>query len=138
MGKWLSCGLQAVRFSERVMGKLLKKKTPEQKKKAREKAEVHKDDAEKQGASPASGAVAKSAPPPGGVQVRQPFKGPKFWAVTMQFLREVRMELKKVTWPSRRQTVGSTVVVIAFVLMVAAYLGLADKLLSSIIWMVLG
>ncbi len=119
------------------MGKLLKKKSPEQKKKAREKAEVRKDDGEKQGASPASGAVSKPAPPPG-VTVRQPFKGPRFWAVTMQFLREVRMELKKVTWPSRRQTVGSTVVVIVFVLMVAAYLGLADKLLSSIIWMVLG
>ena len=119
------------------MGKLLKKKTPEQKKKAREKSEIRKDDAEKQGASPASSAVAKPAPPTG-VPVREPFKGPKFWAVTMQFLREVRMELKKVTWPSRRQTVGSTVVVIVFVIMVAAYLGLTDKLLSSIIWMVLG
>lgn len=119
------------------MGKLLKKKTPEQKKKAREKTETRKEEGEKQGAAPVSGAVAKPAPPPG-VQVRQPFKGPRFWAVTMQFLREVRMELKKVTWPSRRQTVGSTVVVIVFVLMVAAYLGLTDKLLSSIIWMVLG
>ena len=32
---------------------------------------------------------------------------------TAQFLREVKVELKKVTWPSRKQTIGSTVVVIA-------------------------
>jgi hypothetical protein len=30
----------------------------------------------------------------------------------IQFLREVKVELKKVTWPSRKQTMGSTVVVL--------------------------
>ena len=30
----------------------------------------------------------------------------------LQFLREVKVELKKVVWPSRKQTIGSTVVVL--------------------------
>ena len=33
----------------------------------------------------------------------------------LQFLREVRVELKKVTWPSRKQAIGSTVVVLILV-----------------------
>ena len=41
---------------------------------------------------------------------------PNFIEATFQFLREVKVELKKVTWPSRKQTIGSTVVVLLLVL----------------------
>ena len=44
----------------------------------------------------------------------------------IQFLREVKVELKKVTWPSRKQTLGSTLVVIILVMIISLFLGLAD------------
>ena len=50
-----------------------------------------------------------------------------------QFLREVKVELKKVTWPSRKQTIGSTVVVIALVMIISIFLGTVDLGLSSLI-----
>jgi preprotein translocase subunit SecE len=40
-----------------------------------------------------------------------PVKKQNIFEKGIQFLREVKVELKKVTWPSRKQTVGSTVVV---------------------------
>jgi len=56
---------------------------------------------------------------------------------TAQFLREVKVELKKVTWPSRKQTIGSTVVVIALVMIISIFLGAVDLGLSSLIRIVL-
>ena len=56
---------------------------------------------------------------------------------TAQFLREVRVELKKVAWPSRKQTIGSTVVVIALVMIISIFLGAVDLGLSSLIRIVL-
>jgi preprotein translocase subunit SecE len=50
----------------------------------------------------------------------------------MQFLREVRVELRKVTWPSRKQTVGSTVVVIVLVMIISLFLGVVDIGLSKL------
>ena len=54
-----------------------------------------------------------------------------------QFLREVNVELKKVTWPTRKQTVGLSVVVIVLSLIVSLFLGLIDIGLSSLIRLVL-
>lgn len=54
------------------------------------------------------------------------------------FLREVRAELKKVTWPSRKQTIGSTVVVIVLVAIISVFLGVVDIALSGVIRAVLG
>ena len=55
----------------------------------------------------------------------------------IQFLREVKIELKKVTWPSRKQTIGSTVVVVALVLLISLFLGFVDIGLSNLIRAVL-
>ena len=55
----------------------------------------------------------------------------------MEFLREVKVELKKVTWPTRQQTTGTTIVVIIFVFIVAAFLGLFDFGLSKLVQVVL-
>lgn len=57
--------------------------------------------------------------------------------IASQFLREVIMELKKVTWPSRKQTTGSTLVMIILVIMVSLFLGMIDIGLSSLIRVVL-
>ena len=51
----------------------------------------------------------------------------------VQFLREVKIELKKVVWPSRKQTIGSTVVVLILVMIISLFLGVVDLGLSSII-----
>jgi preprotein translocase subunit SecE len=50
-----------------------------------------------------------------------------------QFLREVKVELKKVVWPSRKEAMGTTVVVIVLVLIVALFLGLIDMALAKLI-----
>ncbi|MEH0022767.1 MAG: preprotein translocase subunit SecE [Desulfobacter sp.] len=54
-----------------------------------------------------------------------------------EFIREVKVELKKVTWPTRKQTTGTTIVVILFVFVVAAFLGLFDYSLSKLVQVVL-
>ncbi|MDD9303677.1 MAG: preprotein translocase subunit SecE [Desulfobacter sp.] len=53
------------------------------------------------------------------------------------FVREVKIELEKVTWPTRKQTTGTTIVVILFVFVVAAFLGLFDFSLSRLVQVVL-
>ncbi|KPJ75482.1 MAG: preprotein translocase subunit SecE [Deltaproteobacteria bacterium SG8_13] len=55
----------------------------------------------------------------------------------IQFLREVKVELKKVAWPSRKQTFGSTLVVIILVTIIAFFLGAVDIGLSSLVKLVL-
>jgi len=42
------------------------------------------------------------------------------------FLKEVRVELKRVTWPTRQQTIKYTLIVIGLSLVVAAFLGGLD------------
>ncbi|PIP08426.1 MAG: preprotein translocase subunit SecE, partial [Syntrophobacteraceae bacterium CG23_combo_of_CG06-09_8_20_14_all_50_8] len=47
-------------------------------------------------------------------------------ATVSQFLSESKAELKKVTWPTRKQAVASTAVVIVVVAIVALFLSLVD------------
>ncbi|HKL49513.1 MAG TPA: preprotein translocase subunit SecE [Desulfuromonadales bacterium] len=49
------------------------------------------------------------------------------------FLANVKSELKKVTWPTRKDTYASTVVVIMLVLAVAVFLWLMDSTLSTVV-----
>jgi preprotein translocase subunit SecE len=49
-----------------------------------------------------------------------------------QFLREVRIELSKVTWPTRKDTIASTSVVLVIVILIGAFLGIVDLGLSRI------
>jgi len=53
-----------------------------------------------------------------------------------KFLREVKLELKKVSWPSRKEISGSTGVVILNVLIVAIYLGIIDNILQQIMLLI--
>ena len=55
-----------------------------------------------------------------------------------QFLKEAKVELKKVTWPTPKQTVASTAVVIIIVFIVAIYLGIVDFVLAKLVKFVLG
>lgn len=56
---------------------------------------------------------------------------------SVQFLREVKVELKKVAWPSKKQTMGSTAVVLILVFIISAFLGIVDMGLSSLVRLVL-
>jgi preprotein translocase subunit SecE len=62
---------------------------------------------------------------------------PNFFQKAMDFFREVKMELKKVTWPTRKQTTGTTIVVIIFIFIIAVFLGLFDLGLSKLVQVVL-
>lgn len=56
----------------------------------------------------------------------------------VRFLKEAKIELKKVTWPTPRQTIASTSVVIIVVIIVSIFLGIVDFGLSKAIRLVLG
>jgi preprotein translocase subunit SecE len=56
----------------------------------------------------------------------------------VRFLKEAKIELKKVTWPTPRQTLASTSVVIIVVIIVSIFLGIVDFGLAKAIRMVLG
>ena len=56
----------------------------------------------------------------------------------MNFIREAKAELKKVTWPTRRQIWYWTLIVIVFTLVVSLYLGLVDFLLAWLFSALLG
>jgi len=85
--------------------------------------------------------VKKKAPQPKkkSVATSQPAAKPKdnIFTKSAQFLREVKVELKKVAWPSRKQTIGSTAVVIALVMLISLFLGVVDFGISSLIRIVL-
>ena len=51
----------------------------------------------------------------------------------IQFLSEVRGEVKKVTWPTRAEALGGTAVVVVVVLIMAVFLGVVDAILSKIV-----
>ena len=55
----------------------------------------------------------------------------------IEYLQEVQSELKKVTWPTRKQTLGTTLVVIVLVAIVSIFLGLFDMGFSKLIQAVL-
>jgi preprotein translocase subunit SecE len=55
----------------------------------------------------------------------------------IQFLKEVKFELKRVTWPSRKDTLAGTAVVLIIVFIAAFFLGIVDLGLSKLIKIIL-
>jgi len=54
-----------------------------------------------------------------------------------RYLKEVRSELRKVTWPQRKEVIGSTVVVIAATFVVSFFLGAVDLVLSKVLVLII-
>jgi len=54
-----------------------------------------------------------------------------------EFLNDVRTELKKVSFPTRAETIGSTTVVIVFCVLMSVYLSVIDSFLSWLVGKVL-
>ena len=57
----------------------------------------------------------------------------KFFDSIREFLNDVRGELKKVSFPTRAETIGSTTVVIVFCIIMSLYLSFVDSIL---VWLV--
>ena len=55
-----------------------------------------------------------------------------------RFLDEAKAELKKVTWPTRKQAIASTAVVIVVVIILSIFLSLVDLGLTKMIKLILG
>ena len=55
-----------------------------------------------------------------------------------QFIREVRQEVSKVTWPTRKETTVSTAMVFVMVFLAAMFFFLVDQVLGWGVRLVLG
>jgi preprotein translocase subunit SecE len=55
-----------------------------------------------------------------------------------QFVREVRLEASKVTWPTRKETLTTTAMVFVMALLAALFLFLVDSILGFVIRLVVG
>lgn len=53
------------------------------------------------------------------------------------FLGEVKTELKKCTWPTRRELMGSTLVVVVSVIILGVFVGVSDATLMGLLRAVL-
>ena len=70
---------------------------------------------------------------------RKPGETSIAWVDTARnYLREVVFELKKVVWPSRKETLGSTAVVLVIVGLSAVFLGIVDLVLSRLVKLLVG
>jgi preprotein translocase subunit SecE len=55
-----------------------------------------------------------------------------------QFFKQVRQETSKVTWPTRKETVISTIMVFVMVIIAALFFFVVDQILSSGVKLVFG
>jgi len=57
----------------------------------------------------------------------------KFFNKIIPFLKEVRLEMKKVNWPTRQETVRYTLIVIGISVAVAIFLGGLDFVFTTLL-----
>lgn len=57
---------------------------------------------------------------------------------TKAFLDEVKIELGKVTWPTRKETIATTWVVVVIIFIISLYLGACDAVLTNVMRKILG
>jgi preprotein translocase subunit SecE len=55
-----------------------------------------------------------------------------------KFIREVRQEMGKVVWPTRKETVTSSIMVLVLVMISALFFTLVDKIIFSLVNAILG
>jgi preprotein translocase subunit SecE len=58
------------------------------------------------------------------------------WERTVQFLKDVRIEMKKVIWPSRSEVLNYTIVVLVTVTVVTAFILVLDLVLSKLLQLI--
>lgn len=57
----------------------------------------------------------------------------KVWVSITEFLSGVRSELKKISYPTKSETIGSTTVVLLFCVIMSIYLSVVD---SFLVWLI--
>jgi len=58
----------------------------------------------------------------------------EWWARTTRFFKDVRIEMKKVVWPSQKQVTKHTLVVVVFTLFFTVFILLADVIYEQLIF----
>jgi preprotein translocase subunit SecE len=56
----------------------------------------------------------------------------------VQYFKEVKAEAQKVTWPTRKETIASTIAVFIMVTIASIFLYFADQVLAYLVSLVLG
>jgi len=69
----------------------------------------------------------------GGRQPRGAVTTPGFIARTTQFLRDVRAEMRRVSWPSAKEVKNTTIITLIAVVFFAVYLFLIDRVWAFLI-----
>jgi preprotein translocase subunit SecE len=57
----------------------------------------------------------------------------KAWSSITEFLSDVQGELKKISYPTKTETIGSTTVVLLFCVIMSIYLSIVD---SFLVWLI--
>lgn len=122
---------------------MLKKKTEFDKRKRKDKEDRLTDHRVQQDEHQAKALQAKEEKKKQYIEQQKTTPGAKFETAketevgflekTKQFFKEVKIELEKVVWPSRKQTTLSTAVALVLVVIISVFLGIADSLLAWII-----
>ena len=63
---------------------------------------------------------------------------PDFFARAGKWFRDMKSELKKVQWPTRKQTINNTLIVIACVIIVGIFIALFDFVAGEAIRLLIG
>ncbi len=56
----------------------------------------------------------------------------------LEFFRQVKTEMKKVTWPSRKETSASTIAVFVMVTVASIFMYFADQVMAVVVRFILG
>jgi preprotein translocase subunit SecE len=62
----------------------------------------------------------------------------QWWQSTRDYVNELKAEMRRVTWPNRKQVEGTTAVVIVSVFAFAGYFAVVDKILAVGVTRLLG
>ncbi len=55
----------------------------------------------------------------------------------VRYLKETRAELKKVSWPTRQEALNLTLIVVAFTISMAAFLGIIDYIFAWVFGLII-
>ena len=65
--------------------------------------------------------------------VKKAEKKPGFFSRVKRWFREMKSELKKVQWPTRKQTINNTLIVIACVIVIGICIWVFDALAGAVV-----
>lgn len=65
-------------------------------------------------------------------------KSKSFFGKLGRYFRDVKAEMKKVTWPSRKEVMSSTLIVVVSVIIFAVVIGLFDAAVVGVLKSIIG